>query len=211
MAHQLLDGGQVGAGGEEITGVGPAQVMGRDGGQPGGHGAAAEDLTDGLAGEGVAEAKVAPPVDGAEERPGGLAPELHPLLEERTDRGGEGHQPLLAALAQDPDGCGVGVDVVQVEGDRARPDACATGRPARSSPAVEAVTHQPAADLRQLLVLELAEVAQRPHQPGAHLVLPRKVGPRPAATLGRGGSAAAGAAGYLAPGRASANRSTRPT
>ena len=63
----------------------------------------------------MAEADVAPPVDGAEERFGGVAPELHPPLEERPDGGEEGHQPLLAALAHHPDGGGLGIDVVHVK------------------------------------------------------------------------------------------------
>jgi len=32
--HELLDGRQVGAGVEEVAGVGPAQIMRRDGGEP---------------------------------------------------------------------------------------------------------------------------------------------------------------------------------
>lgn len=73
VAHQLLDHGQIGTRVEEVTGIGPAQVMGGHGGQAGGQRATGEDLADGLAAERVAEAEVAPAVDGPEERSGRVA------------------------------------------------------------------------------------------------------------------------------------------
>jgi hypothetical protein len=73
VAHELLDGRQVGPRVEEVAGIGPTQVMRRGGGQAGGQGAAGEDLANGLAGQGAPEAEVAGAVDPTKQRAWGIA------------------------------------------------------------------------------------------------------------------------------------------
>ncbi len=132
VAHQLLDGGQVGAGVEEVAGVGPAQVVGEMAARPVARVRRDRIWRVGLAAERAAKPEIAAAVDGAEQRPGRVAPQLHPVLQERPDRGGEGHQPLLAPLAHPPEGRRGRCRRRPDEGRRARPGGCPIGRRGRS-------------------------------------------------------------------------------
>jgi len=117
VAHELLHGRQIGARVEEVAGVGATQVVGRNGGHACGQGAPRQNLADSFSSEGVAETELARPIDRAEQRPGSIASQGHPRLEQRPDGGGERHQPLLPALAHHPDGGRLDVDIGEVQDD----------------------------------------------------------------------------------------------
>ena len=107
VAHQLLDRRQVGTGVEEVTGVGRRRSWGEMAAKPVAR--VRRERTWRMASPLSVWSRRRLPLRsmGQKSGPGESPLSSHPVLEERPDSGGEGHQPLLAALPNHPDGGGV--------------------------------------------------------------------------------------------------------
>jgi hypothetical protein len=84
----LLDGGEVGAGVKQVSGVAAAQVVGGQCLEAGGGAAPGEDLADSFAAEQAPVSEVVGPVDGAEQRARLSAPSGQPSRKVRGGGGG---------------------------------------------------------------------------------------------------------------------------